>query len=252
MRGLRDKVTIVTGGGQGIGEATARRLLQEGGAVAVLDIDERAGKAVVAELGDERALFVPCDVGEEGSVASAVAATLARFGRIDALVNNAGVNAAFDAERMTVEEWNRFMAVDLASAWLCSKHVLPELRRRGGGVIVNIASIHARLTIKGFFPYAAAKSGLIGLTRSLALDYAPDGTRVVAIAPGFTRTRLVTFGDNPDPVAAEAESLEMQPFKRFAEPSEIASVIAFALSDDASFVNGVTIEVDGGLSARFA
>jgi NAD(P)-dependent dehydrogenase (short-subunit alcohol dehydrogenase family) len=250
MRGLRHKVTIVTGAARGIGEATARRLHDEGGTVAVLDLDERGGKALVAELGEERALFATCDVTDEQQVAAAVGATVARFGRVDALVNNAGVNAHFDPERMTAEEWNRFMAIDLTSAWLCSKHALPELRRQGGGVIVNISSIHAHLTMKGFFPYAAAKSGLIGLTRSLALDCAPYGTRVVAICPGFTRTRLVSFADEPDPAAAEAAALEMQPFKRFAEPSEIASVIAFALSDDASFVNGVALEVDGGLSAR--
>src|SRR5262245_5631989 len=127
MRGLRDKVTIVTGGSQGIGEATARRLHDEGGAVAVLDIDERPGEALAAELG-ERALFAACDVADEGQVAAAVAATVARFGRVDALVNNAGVNAHFDPERMTMEDWNRFMAIDLASAWLCSKYVLRELR----------------------------------------------------------------------------------------------------------------------------
>jgi NAD(P)-dependent dehydrogenase (short-subunit alcohol dehydrogenase family) len=253
MRGLRDKVTIVTGAARGIGEATARRLHAEGGAVALLDLDEREGKAVAADLGEERALFAACDVSDEGQVAAAVAAAAARFGRVDALVNNAGVNAYFDPAGMTVEQWNRFMAVDLTSAWLCSKHVLPELRRRGGGVIVNIASIHAHLTAKGMFPYAAAKSGLVGLTRSLALEVAGEGIRVVAVCPGFVRTRLVTdsFVDAPDPAAAEAAAIAMQPIGHIADPSEIASVIAFALSDDASFVTGVAIEADGGLSARF-
>lgn len=253
MRGLRDKVTIVTGAARGIGEATARRLHEEGGAVAALDLDEREGKAVVASLGEERAIFIPCDVADEGQVVAAVTATVARFGRVDALVNNAGVNAYFDPERMTVEQWDRFMSVDLASAWLCSKHVLPHLRRQGGGVIVNIASIHAHLTAKGMFPYAAAKSGLVGLTRSLALEYAAEGIRVVAICPGYVRTRLVmdTIVDAPDPAAAEAAALAIQPMGRIGEPAEIASVIAFALSDEASFVNGVALEADGGLSAKF-
>jgi len=253
MRGLEGKVTIVTGAARGIGEATARRLHQEGGFVALLDLDEREGKAVAADLGEERALFVACDVAEEEQVAAAVAATVERFGRVDALVNNAGVNAYFDPERMTVEEWNRFMGVDLASAWLCSKHVLPELRRQGGGVIVNIASIHAHLTTRGMFPYAAAKSGMVGLTRSLALDLAPHGIRVVAICPGYVRTRLVEEGfvAAPDPAAAEAEAIAMQPLGRIADPPDIASVIAFALSDDAGIITGVALEADGGLSARY-
>jgi NAD(P)-dependent dehydrogenase (short-subunit alcohol dehydrogenase family) len=253
MRGLQGRVTIVTGAARGIGEATARRLHAEGGLVALLDLDEREGKAVAADLGEERVMFAACDVADEAQVAAAVDAAAERFGGVDALVNNAGVNAYFDPERMTLAEWERFMAVDLGSAWLCSKHVLPRLRSRGGGVIVNVASIHAHLTVKGMFPYAAAKSGLVGLTRSLALEVAAEGIRVVAICPGYVRTRLVedAFADAPDPAAAEAEAIAMQPVGRIADPAEIASVITFALSDEASFVTGVALEADGGLSARF-
>jgi NAD(P)-dependent dehydrogenase (short-subunit alcohol dehydrogenase family) len=172
---------------------------------------------------------------------------------VDILVNNAGVNAYFDAETMTLQEWEQFFALDLRACWLCAKHVLPHLRRQRRGVIVNVASIHARLTVEGMFPYAAAKSGIVGLTRSLALDYGGQGIRVVAVSPGWTRTHLVeqALARQPDPKAARAQALAMHPLGRIAEPHEIAAVVAFAASDDASFVTGVVIPVDGGLTARF-
>ncbi len=254
MRGLQDRTAVVTGAANGIGAATTRRLHEEGAKVALLDVDETNGKALAEEIGASSALFVPCDVTSEEQVAAAVAAAAARFGTVDVLVNNAGVNAYFDAERMTLQDWERFFALDLRASWLCSKHALPHLRRRPGGVIVNIASIHARLTTQGMFPYAAAKSGVVGLTRSLALDYAPEGIRVVAVCPGWTRTRLVSeaLDGRPDPQAAWAQALAAHPLGRIAEPEEIAAVVAFAASEDASFVTGVALEADGGLSARFA
>jgi NAD(P)-dependent dehydrogenase (short-subunit alcohol dehydrogenase family) len=253
MRGLQDQVAVVTGAANGIGAATTRRLHHEGARVALLDVDQAGGKVLADQLGAERALFVGCDVTIEEQVAAAVSATVDHFGRVDVLVNNAGVNAYFDAETMTLEEWERFFALDLRACWLCSKHVLPHLRRQRRGVIVNVASIHARLTVKGMFPYAAAKSGIVGLTRSLALDYGSEGIRVVAVSPGWTRTRLVeeALAQQPDPQAARAQALAMHPLGRIAEPDEIAAVVAFAASADASFITGVAIAVDGGLSARF-
>jgi NAD(P)-dependent dehydrogenase (short-subunit alcohol dehydrogenase family) len=191
MRGLQDRVAVVTGAANGIGAATTHRLHQEGAKVVLLDIAQTGGKALADQLGAERALFVACDITSEEQAAAAIGATIDHFGRVDILVNNAGVNAYFDAETMTLQEWEQFFALDLRACWLCSKHVLPHLRRQRRGVIVNIASIHARLTVKGMFPYAAAKSGIVGLTRSLALDYGSQGIRVVAISPGWTRTRLV-------------------------------------------------------------
>jgi NAD(P)-dependent dehydrogenase (short-subunit alcohol dehydrogenase family) len=253
MRGLQNRIAVVTGAANGIGAATTHRLHQEGARVALLDVDQAGGKALADQLGAERALFITCDVTSEDQVAAAVGATIDHFGRVDVLVNNAGVNAYFDAETMTLQEWERFFALDLRACWLCSKHVLPHLRRQRQGVIVNVASIHARLTVKGMFPYAAAKSGILGLTRSLALDYGSQGIRVVAVSPGWTRTRLVeeALAQQPDPQAARAQALAMHPLGRIAEPEEIAAVVTFAASEDASYITGVTIAVDGGLSARF-
>jgi NAD(P)-dependent dehydrogenase (short-subunit alcohol dehydrogenase family) len=253
MRGLQNRIAVVTGAANGIGAATTHRLHQEGARVALLDVDQAGGKALADQLGAERALFITCDVTSEDQVAAAVGATIDHFGRVDVLVNNAGVNAYFDAETMTLQEWEGFFALDLRACWLCSKHVLPHLRRQRQGVIVNVASIHARLTVKGMFPYAAAKSGILGLTRSLALDYGSQGIRVVAVSPGWTRTRLVeeALAQQPDPQAARAQALAMHPLGRIAEPEEIAAVVTFAASEDASYITGVTIAVDGGLSARF-
>jgi NAD(P)-dependent dehydrogenase (short-subunit alcohol dehydrogenase family) len=253
MRGLQDRVAVVTGAANGIGAAIVRRLHQEGAKVALLDIDHSNGELLAGQLGAERALFIGCDVTSEAQIATAVTTAMERFGRVDVLVNNAGVNAYFDAETMTLQEWEDFFGLDLRACWLCSKQVLPHLRRQRRGVIVNVASIHARLTTRGMFPYAAAKSGILGLTRSLALDYGGEQIRVVAISPGWTRTRLVqeALAQQPDPQAALAHALAIHPLGRIAEPDEIAAVVAFAASEDASFITGVAIQVDGGLSARF-
>jgi len=246
MDRLLDKVAIVTGGSRGIGRAIVEKFAAEGARVTCFDRDE-AGTP-------ERVTFVAADVTREAEVARGVADVLSRHGRIDILVNNAGVNAYFDAEAMTESQWDAVFAVDLKGAWLCAKHVLPAMRARGRGSIVNISSIHATLTIAGMFPYAAAKSALVGLTRSLALDYAPLGIRVNAVSPGWTRTRLVEewFGMQPDPAAAEASVLKVHPLRRIATPMEVANLVAFVASDEASAITGASLAVDCGLGVQFA
>lgn len=251
MRGLQDKVAVVTGGATGIGRAIVERLHGEGCRVAFLDIDRARGEDLRARLG---VTFVECDVAREAEVADALATIAAALGPLSMLVNNAGINAYADAGEMTEAEWERFFAVDLKAAWLCTKHALPQLRQCGGGVIVNIASIHAFLTTRGMFPYAAAKSGVVGLTRSLALDHGHEGIRVNAVCPGWVRTQLVQewFDQQDDPAAAERGVLAAHPLGRIGTPEEIAGLVAFLGSDDATFLTGATLLVDGGLSARFA
>jgi len=250
------RAAIVTGGSRGIGRATVAELAAAGAAVLFCGREEAAGRAAEAELRAQGAdvRFAACDVGEEAQVAALVEACARELGPPAILVNNAGVNANFDATTMTEAEWDRFFAIDLKSSWLTAKHAIPHMRAAGGGAIVNVSSIHGVVTLEGFFPYGAAKSGLIGLTRSLALDHGPDRIRVNCVCPGFTRTRLVqeSIDRNPDAQAAEARMVAGVALGRIAEPEEVAATICFLASDAASYVTGTTLLVDGGLTARRA
>jgi NAD(P)-dependent dehydrogenase (short-subunit alcohol dehydrogenase family) len=251
---LAGEIAIVTGGTRGIGQATVELFLREGAAVVFCGRDEEAGRALKEQLGDSEVAFQRCDVSHDQDVAHMVSACTQRFGPPTVLVNNAGVNANFDAIEMTDQQWDDFFGVDLKASWLTSKHVLAHMRQTGRGSIVNVSSIHGFVTLEGFFPYAAAKSGLLGLTRSLALDYGRHGIRVNAVCPGFTRTRLVqeSIDLNEDPVAAERGMLAGVALGRIAEPSEVASVIRFFASRESSYVTGASLLVDGGLTARRA
>jgi NAD(P)-dependent dehydrogenase (short-subunit alcohol dehydrogenase family) len=253
---LVGKVAVVTGGAQGIGRATVEKLHAEGAKVVSLDVDtaRQTKLAAAYQRSDRPVLTLSGDVTVEAQVAAAMDETRHRFGRIDILVNNAGVNAYFDATTMSEAEWDTVFAVDLKGAWLCAKHALPAMVEQRAGSIVNIASIHAQMTIEGMFPYAAAKAGLVGMTRSLALDYGRHGIRVNAVCPGWTRTQLVQewFDLQPDPAAAEAKVLAVHPLGRIGTPEEIANFIAFLASDESSFITGAMLLIDGGLSAQFA
>ena len=253
---LRGKVAVVTGGAQGIGAAIVGTFLAEGAQTAFLDWDAEQGRRTASVLTSEAVapLFLCCDVGVAEQVEESIGQVQERYGRIDILVNNAGVAAYFDAAQMSEDDWDRVFVVDLKAVWLCARSVLPAMRAAGAGCIVNISSIHARLTSAGSFPYAAAKAGVAGLTRSLALDEGPRGIRVNAVCPGYTRTRLVQeyLDQHEDPAATERAIAGVHPLRRIAEPAEIAAVVAFLASDEASFVTGTEVYVDGGLSARFA
>ena len=256
MPRLLDKTVIVTGGARGIGRAIVAKCADEGARVVFLDFDEAAAAAALPEVrrAGRAVEFLRADVTKDAEVSAAIAEVQRRYSRIDVLVNNAGVNAYFDAATMTEADWDSVFAVDLKGAWLCAKHVLPLMRERRAGSIVNIASIHATLTIAGMFPYAAAKSGLVGLTRSLALDCAPLGIRVNAVSPGWTRTQLVEewFRLQPDPAAAEAGVMRAHPMRRIATPEEVANLVAFVASDEASAITGASLAVDCGLGIQFA
>lgn len=252
---LAGEVAIVTGGSRGIGRATVELFVAEGASVAFCGRDEALGRCVARELGDDRRVaFRAADVSLEPDVAGLVDLCVRRFGPPTVLVNNAGVNANYDAVEMTEQEWDRFFDIDLKAAWLATKHVLPHMKRAGRGAIVNVSSLHGFATLEGFFPYAAAKSGLVGLTRSLALDYGPHGIRVNVVAPGFVRTRLVqeSIERADDRAAAERAMVAGVALRRIGAPREIASVVRFLASDEASYVTGASLLVDGGLTARRA
>jgi NAD(P)-dependent dehydrogenase (short-subunit alcohol dehydrogenase family) len=253
---LENRVAVVTGAGRGIGRAIARKLAQEGAAVTIAEIDAQTGETTAEELraSGYRALFIPTDITEEAQITTAVEKTTAAFGKLDILVNNAGKNFYYNATTMTEAEWDNAMNLDLKAAWLCCKHALPHMVTAGGGSIINISSLHAKMTVAGFFPYAAAKAGLVGMTRSLALDWGVHNIRVNAVCPGWVWTALAQewLDQQPDPKAFWDQTLSIHPLRRVGKPEDIANLVAFIASDEASFITGAELYIDGGLSARFA
>ncbi len=244
---------FVTGGSRGIGAAIVEKALAEGASVTVVDLDAAAGEAFVAALADrDRVHFEDGDIRRIDDIKRVHEAGVAKFGAVTGLVNNAGRNSNADPVTMTESEWDDVFSVDLKSAWLCAKVMLPSMLARKSGSIVNIASVHADHTFPGYFPYAAAKSGLVGLTRSLALEVGPQQVRVNAISPGWTETKLVAEYLATQPADMRQHVLDVHPLGRIARPGEIASCVVFLLSDEASFVTGANWRVDGGLGARFA
>ncbi len=249
MGRLDDKVALVTGAARGIGAAIARRFAEEGAAVVVADLDGAEDEArAIAEATGAVTLGLRCDVADPGSVGAMHQAAVERLGVIDVLVNNAGINVFREPLAMTDEDWRRCLAVDLEGAWHCSRAVLPGMLAKRHGSIVNIISNHAFTIIRGTFPYPVAKHGLLGLTRALGLEYARRGVSVNAISPGFTDTRLAQewFDAQPDPVRARAETEAKQPPGRLCRPEEVAAVAALLASDEARFITGQTVHVNGG------
>lgn len=253
---LNGKSAFVTGAGQGIGRGIAEQLAANGASLTIAEINETTGQSAADQLSQTgyAAQFAPVDIRSEDEIRSAIAAHIETFGRLDIVVNNAGANQHFDASRMSVDEWEQSMSLNLRGAWLCAKHALPLMAARDGGVIVNIASVHATMTTYNYFPYNVAKSGMLGLTRSLALDWGHHNIRAVAVSPGWVRTQpaINHFAQADDPAAEEARVRGIHPLKRIGEPKDIGALVAFLASDEASYITGTEIVIDGGISARHA
>ncbi len=251
MRRFEGRVVLVTGGGSGIGRAACLLFAREGAEVAVADRMQDAGRETEALL-EGRGFFVPMDVGDPAAVEAGVAAAEGRRGRIDVLFNDAGVELSRPLHETAAEEWDGVFAVNLRGMFLVCRRALPGMMSRRSGAIVNVSSISGLLGWPSSAAYCASKGGVIQLTRQMAVDYAPYGIRVNCICPGTTLTPMIQrlFAQEADEAAARARVAAMHPLGRFARPEEIAEAVLFLASEEASFITGAALPVDGGYTAK--
>ena len=256
MKRFEGKVAIITGGGEGIGRAIATRLAGEGAAIGIIDVNAEKGAATAAEIGDAAGVphaFAQADISDEGAVITAVEAIVGELGRPTVLINNAAINLFRDINA-TPEDWRKVMDVNVMGGALMAKHVVPHMREAGGGAIVNMSSISAVIAQKDFLTYNASKAAVVAVSKCLAYDLADDGIRVNSLCPGATLTEgvknvIAERGLQLETAAKEPNLGLEHMLDRMAEPEEIAGAVAFLASDDASFVTGSNMMVDGGWSA---
>lgn len=250
---LKNKVAIVTGGGSGIGRATCQLFAEQGAHVVVADINQQGGKETVALLPKSKAVFVKADVSQEDQVKRLIKGAVKAFGKLDILVNNAAAFVFGRVEDTTVEDWNKVLGTNVIGPALCVKHAVPEFKKAGGGAIVTIGSISSFIAQADYVPYNTSKSALINMTRCLAMDLAPFNIRANVVCPGVIRTpTLVRIIEEkrmtPEDIQREWGNDHL--LKRLGEPREIANAVLFLASDEASFVTGTHLMVDGGYTAH--
>jgi NAD(P)-dependent dehydrogenase (short-subunit alcohol dehydrogenase family) len=257
---LAGRVAIVTGSGSGIGRAIAKKFATAGASVVVAEreVDRGDDTAAAIATAGGNARFITCDVAESGSVQNLIQETIRTFGRLDILVNNAGIpGPSAAADLYPDDEWDQVVAVNLGGVFRCAKYAIPHLEASGRGAIVNIASSFGMVGAPESPAYCAAKGGVINLTRQLAIDLGPRGIRVNAVCPGYVDNDMARRGEQfaPDQAAARWAAREataaLQPLGRQASTDEIAAVVAFLAGDDASFMTGAIVPVDGGCTATF-
>lgn len=260
MEDFRDKVVIVTGGAKGIGRGSCLAFAREGAGVVCADVDAPAGEKLVKDAAGLPGVvrFHPADVADAAQCRDLVAQTVAAFGGVDILFNNVGIQPTpsyLRAHEYTEEMWDRILDVNLKSHFLMSKYCIPEMQKRGRGVIINTASVQGLQSANRVPAYAASKGGVLSLTRQLALDYAPDRIRVLAVCPGAIDTPLLQEAidiSGEDPKAVREDMNRMHPIGRIGTPEDIAEAVLFLASDRASFMTGEYVCVDGGLMAKGA
>jgi len=247
-RALSGRTAIVTGGASGIGESIARTFAANGASIAIVDIDGERGQAVASELAeaDQAGFSLVADVADPEAVAAAVPAAIERLGGLDILVNCAGLNIFGDPQEITPERWRQILSVNLDGTWYMCSAAIPALAESGRGRIINLASAAGVLGIPKAVHYTAAKHGIVGLTRALALDLGRFGTTVNVLCPGPTLTPLMNQATSE---TFKEEALKRLPIQRLGRPSDIASAALFLASDAAEWITGVALPVDGGLTA---
>ena len=250
---LKDKVAIVTGGAQGFGAAISSLFAKEGAKVVVVDIDKTMAEECAQNIRNAggQAISVVADVSKAAQVKAAIEATVVKYGKLDTLVNNAGVFEVGTVEDMPEEHWDREIAIDLKSVFLCSKYAIPEMRKNGAGSIINFASCVAILPNPNNAAYVAAKGAIIPLTKEMAIDFGPDNIRVNCIAPGLHQTRLLEKFFEPDPVAIRQACIDLHPIRRLGTVDDIAYACLYLASDEASYVTGALFSIDGGVTTHF-
>jgi len=253
-----NKAVIVTGAGNGMGRASALAFAREGGGVAVADVNEADGQATVQQIAAAggRAIFVHCDVTNSADVQRLVAATVAAFGGVDVLHNNAGIVTYGTVVDMPEEDWDRVIDINLKGPFLTCKYAVPEMRKRGGGAIVNTASVQAFATQQLVAAYAASKGAMVSFTMTVALDHASENIRCNCIAPGSIQTPMLEMAANLFAAHNPAQALhdwgQAHPLGRVGTPDEVAKLVLFLASDDAAFCTGGCYRVDGGLLSAIA
>ena len=250
--GLEGKVAIVTGGGSGIGRATSLAFAAKGARVVVADVVAEGGEETARMIRDAHgeAIFIKVDVSQAEQVKAMVDKTMEVFGRLDCAANNAGITPSpISVSRCTEESWEKCMAINLTGVFLSMKFELPKMMKGGGGSVVNTASVMGIVADGGHPAYAASKAGVIGLTKTAAIQYAKAGIRVNAVCPGVIRTPMSekSFAEHPE---LKAVSIGMAPMERFAEADEVARAIVWLCTSEASFITGHALPVDGGYVAR--
>jgi meso-butanediol dehydrogenase/(S,S)-butanediol dehydrogenase/diacetyl reductase len=254
MNMLKDKIAVITGAGSGIGKAAAQYFAQQGAKVVVAEWNQQSGRETadtIIQAGGE-AMFCHTDVSQAAQVEALVAQTVARFGGLDILVNNAAVQVLSKLADTSEEVWDRIHSVNLRGVFLTCKYAIPVMQKAGGGAIVNIASVLGLVADPDLAAYCAAKGGVISLTRVAALTYGPDRIRVNCICPGDVETPLVQeyFNKDADPARLRNEIYSKYALRRIASPLEIAKAIAFLASEDSSFMTGSAMVIDGGLTIK--
>jgi NAD(P)-dependent dehydrogenase (short-subunit alcohol dehydrogenase family) len=247
----KDKVAIVTGGAMGIGEAVARKLAAEGVSVAILDVNREAGLKTAAEITKSGAVcdFFACNVSNASQVERAVGEVVAKYGHLDILVSNAGIQDYGDVVTTTEEDWDRLMGINLKGCFLVSKFSVPHMLKRGNAAIVVVGSVQSMTAIANSLAYVTAKHGVLGLTRAMALDYAQKGIRVNCVCPGAIDTPMLRWSANldPDPEKVIRSCDRMHAMGRIGRSEEVADAIVYLASPLASFITGAALVVDGGM-----